>query len=198
LLAQVLADDDTGGWLRRNARFTVIPFVDKDGVEDGDQGKNRRPRDHNRDYDGESVHPSVAAIRTMTRAWPAGELRVHLDLHCPGLSDRQIAFIGGKDQAIWDEVQKLSKILASVQSGPLKFDPGDNMPFGKGWNTSSSYTAGMSSTGWTSALPGVALAATIEFPYATAGGAAVTAESARAFGRDLGTALRRYLAQGPQ
>ena len=30
--------------------FYVLPFVDLDGVEDGDQGKNRAPHDHNRDY----------------------------------------------------------------------------------------------------------------------------------------------------
>ncbi len=26
----------------------IVPFVDKDGVEEGDQGKARQPRDHNR------------------------------------------------------------------------------------------------------------------------------------------------------
>ncbi len=34
---------------RRNFLLFAVPFVDKDGVEEGDQGKNRKPHDHNRD-----------------------------------------------------------------------------------------------------------------------------------------------------
>ncbi|MFV0268710.1 MAG: M14 family zinc carboxypeptidase [Draconibacterium sp.] len=35
--------------LREGTEFLIIPFMDKDGVENGEQGKNRVPRDHNRD-----------------------------------------------------------------------------------------------------------------------------------------------------
>ncbi|MCY3021355.1 MAG: hypothetical protein NTW87_20260, partial [Planctomycetota bacterium] len=48
ILAAMLADDDTGRWYREHASAMIVPFVDKDGVEDGDQGKNRKPHDHNR------------------------------------------------------------------------------------------------------------------------------------------------------
>ena len=44
---------------------------------------------------------------------------------------------------------------------------------------------------------GVWFAATLELPYANADGAAVTAQSARAFGRDLAEAIRQHLAAGP-
>ena len=37
--------------------FFVVPMTDFDGVCDGDQGKNRIPHDHNRDYD-----PDVPSI----------------------------------------------------------------------------------------------------------------------------------------
>jgi len=51
LLQTVLAGDtEDARWLLENVELLVVPFVDKDGVEKGDQGKNRRPRDHNRDY----------------------------------------------------------------------------------------------------------------------------------------------------
>ena len=43
--------------------FVCIPFVDYDGVIDGDQGKSRIPHDHARDYTGESLYPETAAIR---------------------------------------------------------------------------------------------------------------------------------------
>ena len=45
----------------------------------------------------------------------------------------------------------------------------------------------------TGELPGIGLATTFEIPYANASGQPVTADSARAFGRDLAKALRRYL-----
>ena len=43
-----------------------VPFVDYDGVIDGDQGKSRAPYDHNRDYgaDAPSRYPECAAIRS--------------------------------------------------------------------------------------------------------------------------------------
>ena len=43
----------------------LVPFVDKDGVEEGDQGKNRAPRDHNRDYAGASMYPETGALREL-------------------------------------------------------------------------------------------------------------------------------------
>ena len=46
-----------------NTRVFCVPFVDLDGVLDGDQGKNRIPHDHNRDYTEEPIYPEVAAIK---------------------------------------------------------------------------------------------------------------------------------------
>ena len=62
VLASVLGDDDLGRWYRANAEILVVPFVDKDGVEDGDQGKNRAPWDHCRDYNDnkDPIYPEVA------------------------------------------------------------------------------------------------------------------------------------------
>ena len=74
---------DDGKWLREHVEFFIVPIVDIDGVEDGDQGKNRKPRDHNRDYAGESIYPQVKAIRERLPEWSDGKLRLALDLHCP-------------------------------------------------------------------------------------------------------------------
>ena len=38
LLEAVLADNVRGLWLRQNVEILAVPFMDKDGVEDGDQG----------------------------------------------------------------------------------------------------------------------------------------------------------------
>ena len=37
----ILAPDETGGWFRENVEALVVPFADKDGVEDGDQGDRK-------------------------------------------------------------------------------------------------------------------------------------------------------------
>lgn len=95
-------------WLRENADFVVIPFMDKDGVEEGDQGKNRRPRDHNRDYDGESVPASVRANREWVPHWGNGSLAFALDMHCPwirGENNEHIYFVGSPDAEITKEME---------------------------------------------------------------------------------------------
>lgn len=192
-LLEAALDDS---WLRRNVQFAVIPFVDKDGVEDGDQGKNRRPRDHNRDYDGQSVHPTTAAIRQWAPAWSAGRLAFALDMHCPwirGDHNEDIYFPGGEDQRNWGEIVKFSRILERVNKGPLPYSTSNNLPFGTAWNNASNYSQGMSFARWATALPGTRAAGTIEIPYANCGTVDVTPASARALGHALAAALRQYL-----
>ena len=46
IIESVLEDSTISEWFMKNVQLAVIPFVDKDGVEDGDQGKNRKPHDH--------------------------------------------------------------------------------------------------------------------------------------------------------
>ncbi len=199
ILEEVLADTDDGRWFRKNAEIAAIPFVDKDGVEDGDQGKNRKPRDHNRDYDGESVHPTVKAIRDFVPRWSEGKLRFALDLHCPtlrGAYNETIYFVGSQNEDHWKKTARFSEILESLQSGPLLYRASDNLPFGKAWNTGKNFGQGMSFKRWAEDLPGIALSSTIEISYANANGKTVTAEGARHFGRDLARTIRRFLEQG--
>ena len=58
----------------------VVPFVDYDGVLDGDQGKNRRPHDHNRDYTGEPIYD---VVRKMIAFGKGHDLRYTFDFHSP-------------------------------------------------------------------------------------------------------------------
>lgn len=196
ILAAVLDDSAEGRWLREHVEFFVVPFVDKDGVEAGDQGKNRKPHDHNRDYSGESLYATVRAIRTQLPQWSDGKLRLALDLHCPTLrggGNEQIQLIGGPDATIWHEMERFARVLETTQAGPLVFKSRNNLPFGQSWNTPANYSGGTSFARWAATLPGVRAAATIEIPYANAGGVAVTDQSARALGHDLARALQKYL-----
>jgi len=183
-------------WLSANVAFAAIPFVDKDGVEDGDQGKNRRPRDHNRDYDGESVHAAVRAIRSWAPEWGTGGLAFALDMHCPwirGEHNEDIYFPGGEDPRNWAEIVKFAGLLQKLNRGPLPYSTANNLPFGTSWNTAANYKQGMSFARWAAGLPGTRAAGTIEIPYANCGPADVTAHSARALGHSLAAALREYL-----
>jgi hypothetical protein len=196
LLEAILADTADGRWLRENIEVMAIPFMDKDGVEDGDQGKNRKPRDHNRDYVGDSIYPSVKALRDFVPRWSRGRLKVTFDLHCPyirGPHNEVIYMVGSPYESIWRQQVEYGRILESLKSGPVAYKAEDNLPFGQGWNTETSYGGGKSCSRWASELAGIWLATTFEIPYANAGGQAVTAQSARAFGHGLASALRRYL-----
>lgn len=196
ILSAVLAEDEDGQWFRTNVEVLAIPFVDKDGVEDGDQGKNRRPRDHNRDYDGSSIHPEPAALRKLAREWPKGKLHVALDLHCPYIRDdhnEEIYIVGSPDEAIWKEQQHFATLLEANNTSPLPYRTSSNLPFGQGWNKSATYSAGKTCSRWAGEIEGVRLAATFEVPYANASGGTVTPESARAFGHSIAKTLRIYL-----
>jgi len=196
LLEAALADTPDGRWLRQNVEVMAVPLMDKDGVEDGDQGKNRKPRDHNRDYVGKSIYPSVKALRDLAPKWSAGRLKVAFDLHCPYIRGRHnevIYMVGSPDKRIWAEQCAFAKVLESVRTGPLPYKASDNLPFGKAWNTGANFKAGKSCGRWAGQLEGIRLASTFEVPYANASGKPVTADSARAFGADLARALRRYL-----
>ena len=200
-LEAVLAQSEDGRWFRKHVEVLAIPFVDKDGVEEGDQGKNRRPHDHNRDYAGKSIYPSVGAIREFVPEWSRGHLKVSFDLHCPyisGPNNEKIYIVGSSNPRIWREQCRFGEMLERVQTGPLQYHARDNLPFGQAWNTAENYKVGKSCSRWAGELEGIRLAASFEIPHANAGGNRVTCQSARAFGRDLARATRLYLESGQE
>ena len=196
IIETVGADTEAGKWFCENVEIMAVPFVDLDGVADGDQGKNRKPHDHNRDYRGESIYPSVRAIRELVGEWSDGKLIAAFDLHCPwirGDYNEVIYMVGSSDPAIWRQQSVFGGIVEKVQRGTLVYRVSDNLPFGQAWNTGGNYAAGKSFSRWAAELEGVKLSTGIEIPYARANGKAVTAETAREFGCDLAVAIYEYL-----
>jgi len=171
----------------------IVPLMDLDGVEAGDQGKGRLPRDHGRDYEGTSLYPEIAATRShLERTCPA----IVLDLHCPwirGHWNERIYLVGSADPANAVEQQRFVTAMVETQKGPVLIQKSGFLPYGTDWNTSANYTAGRSLPQFACDLPGTRLATTIELPYANAEGTEVNATSARAFGEDLARGLIRYL-----
>ena len=197
MLAAALADNA----LMQRVEIMFIPFVDYDGVVAGDQGKNRAPHDHNRDYAGESVHRETAAIRELVPSWSAGRLRVGFDLHCPWLrnnptgegQNEKVYQVGKQDPTHWAQQQRFGELLEANLTGPLPYRQSNDLPFGQDWNTGNNYGSFKSSTRWLAEQPGVELATTFEIPYANAQGAQVHIEPCRTLGRDILAALRAWV-----
>ena len=137
LLEELFSGSETGNWLLKNVDFFWIPFVDKDGVEDGDQGKNRKPHDHNRDY-VQKVHPEVQAMTRQIPEWSKGKRIMICDFHCPWLRDgiNEILYFPGVESPYMAKQQKrFCTMLEKYQkNGVLPYKESFNLPFGKDWN----------------------------------------------------------------
>lgn len=180
--------------LRNRVEFLIVPFMDKDGVENGDQGKNRLPRDHNRDYSGKSIHHSTAALREIIPSWSAGKLRMAIDLHCPwihGQESEQI-YMTGKPGMEKNQMA-FFKLLEKNSFGDLKSYHTSFLPFGTSWNTSENTSKGSSFTMWASNLENISMAGTIEFPYADISGIPVSKDGARIFGKTIAYSIQEYM-----
>jgi hypothetical protein len=190
ILEEALSDP----WYKEKVEIAAVPFMDKDGVEDGDQGKNRKPRDHNRDYSGESIYASTRAMREFAPKWSGGNLKLAMDLHCPtlrGPHNETTYFVGNDNEASWKKIGRLSELLEAGSSTPGIYRAKDNMPYGVGWNKASNFTQGLSFGRWALDLPGSPAGTTLEVSYANSNGVTITAASARTLGRDLAKAIRK-------
>jgi len=185
-------------FLQDHVEFIFVPFMDKDGVEQGDQGKHRKPRDHNRDYNNESIYASTAALRKEIPLWADDSPLFALDLHNPWIKydNNEVTYmVGSSNLKIEQEQLLFSHILDSVQQGLLAFNKAHFISFGTEWNTDKNYEQGWSFDKWAGQLPNILFASTLETPYANNEGHQVTVESARSFGHDLAHALNEYLLQ---
>ncbi|MBQ9893331.1 MAG: hypothetical protein IJM35_09295 [Bacteroidales bacterium] len=174
-------------------RFTLwaVPFIDLDGAVEGDQGKNRQPHDHNRDYT-EFLYPETRALANLLKQV---DPKVFLDLHAPGLVGYTHEFIYCplSDPAIGvheDKETQFSALVEKNQEGNLRYKVSDDLPFGKAWNTSANYSVGSSAKKWAlQNIRGIDISRTMEFPFANANGAVVTPEALRKFGHGMARAL---------
>ena len=182
------------------AEIMIIPFLDKDGVENGDQGKNRIPRDHNRDYSGESIYAATRTIRSYIPEWTGDLPWIGIDLHNPwikGTNNEWAYLVGNANPEIEEQQRYFAEILAESRRGPLIFDTEHGLlAFGEAWNKDTNYVKGKPFTAWAAQFygKGLRLTTTLEFPYAINHGQVVTADNVRSFGQDLIHAIAIYVA----
>ena len=196
---EVLGESDDGRWLRDHVEFLVLPLMDHDGVEDGDQGKNRRPHDHCVDYaESGSIHTETAAIREWAPGWLAGKRTLCVDLHCPWIRGRfhEVVMlpVRARDPQNWQRQQPFLEALERPQSGVLGFKLADSQEFST-WDGKpyAPHPERRSFSMWAGTLESVRFGTVFEIPYANAGVHEVNQDTARAFGQDLATALHAYL-----
>lgn len=197
LLSAVLADDDLGRRWRKSWQVVALPFADKDGVETGDQGKNRAPHDHNRDYNAKPLYPEVDAWMKLGQSL-SKQVVFSLDMHCPHIRGKwndRVYFVGGTGAVIAEKDRAFIALFERVARGPLPFRAAEcYLAAGTDWNVPASYAAGRSNGNWArTTFPDARFAGTIEIAYADALGAEVNADSARALGRDLAEAIVQFL-----
>ena len=173
--------------------FWAVPFVDKDGVEEGDQGKNRMPHDHARDYGPDAIYPEVRAIMELIhREKPV----LVFDMHCPWVRNgdsEHVYFVGQADARLQAGIDRFSAIIAREAPPDFPTDPRDNIPFGQSWNTSRNYEQGSPIVPWCATLPWKPSAQSIEIPFANTHEVTVTADSARHLGNALARSIKSYL-----
>ena len=170
-------------------RLAVVPFVDYDGYLDGDQGKNRVPHDHNRDYpkDGESMYPETAAIRKLAdNLHPRFAFDFHSPWHKGGEHDN--VFFVQKGNV--ENLTRLAELLeGTIDSDSLGYDSRNDIPVGMGWNKTGLPTFAC----YMLDVIGCEISTTLETAYFGMKNDPVTAEKMVGLGRCFAKALKKYV-----
>lgn len=175
-LQEAMSDSPAGEEFRKRYVLCAVPFVDKDGVEDGDQGKNRKPHDHNRDYGDTSIYPEVRAIKELDKAM---HFQFALDFHCPTLvmGDHQVMyFVGAKEHPQYN-FENVSEFAGWIKKGL----PPD-APYGPLVWLRNETNPSPKNSRYFGFKNGAIMAATLEFPFAPPG-KSTDPSSCRKYGR---------------
>lgn len=90
----------------------VVPMMDIDGVENGDQGKSRFPHDHNRDY----VERIWNSVRAISDYFNDIDITVFTDFHNPNVNTPAYFYGYGPT---WSNLAELRQILANNTAGDI-------------------------------------------------------------------------------
>ena len=199
LLRALASDEPWAAAFRGAFEVLAVPFVDRDGVEDGTQGKFRIPHDHNRDYGaaGGHLYPECAALeRLLDERRPAAVL----DLHCPyirgGETNEHAYLVGIQAERLRPAQAAFGALLEKHCPPEAPYFAADTLPFGALWNQPTDFSggSGMGFSRWAAAKPWPRLASGLEIPFANFREKTQTPDTVRAFGRGIAAALAEFLA----
>lgn len=168
-----------------------VPFVDFDGVVEGDQGKSRIPHDHNRDYDihSQPIYPEVRAIREYA---DKNGVTIGCDFHSPWhiSGENDTVFIPQKSLEKKPRLDRFGEILQSqITDTSLKYFHENDFAPGKSWNQVGTPCF----ASYMLACPGNDIAFTLETTYFGDKDNIFSQERAIELGHCFTEALRSYL-----
>jgi hypothetical protein len=172
-----------------NTHILCVPFVDYDGVVDGDQGKGRAPYDHNRDYRKEEPQIYHAVREIMAYAEEYG-CHYGFDFHSPwhwGTPD-DMCFIVQNSFEKLDELNAFGIMLEEESQDGFRYFHEYDFPFGQAWNK-----RGPCFSHFMNARPENRLAFSLETSYFGTPDNQVTQEGLVTLGRNFARALTRYI-----
>jgi hypothetical protein len=169
----------------------AVPFVDYDGVVDGDQGKNRRPYDHNRDYTDAPIYEVVAKMMEFGREH---DLRYTFDFHSPWHmgAENDYVFFSRSTEAMEPFTNAFGEYMKkATAAGELKYTGNWDVGPNEKWNDETS----PNSKNYFSKQDSVRLSVTTETPYfgVTDGMGKISQEAMLELGRSFGRSIAKYI-----
>lgn len=168
-----------------------VPFVDYDGVLDGDQGKSRAPYDHNRDYgaDVASIYPECAAIRKYAESHGCV---YGFDFHSPWHlgNENDEVFIVQKNPPKLPALNRFGELFEEEcrkDETALQYRHANDYPPDTGWNVGKTQCGALMTY-----RPENKLAFTLETTYFGKEGNKVSQENMLAMGRCFARALHAF------
>ena len=170
---------------------TCVPFIDYDGVIDGDQGKGRLPHDHNRDYGEGTLYSTTHRIKTNIEE---NGIYAGFDFHSPWhmYKENDAAFIVINEYNKLDEVKTFSELLkANLIENSFVYDGKDDIMPGVKWNKINDGKV----MGFARFVmkQGAKLGFTLETAYFGREGNEFSEERALNLGRSFAKAIKKYL-----
>ncbi len=117
-------------------KLLFVPFVDYDGVTDGDAGKGRLPYDHNRDYGNEPIYNETAKMRDVA---DSGNVVMNFDFHsphhCGGINDYPYFMkFSDSQNEIYDTISSLLKEYTRNDCESMTYTGLQDPDYGTQWN----------------------------------------------------------------
>lgn len=171
-----------------NTRILAIPFVDYDGVIDGDQGKGRMPHDHNRDYTENPIYPETKAILDYANAFGCNYgFDFHSPWHRGGRNDT--VFIVRNSEEKLPCFERFSEIFESqITDDSMDYKKTNDIAPNTDWNKPAP------TFGYTmNSRPECSLAFTLESCYFGTEDDKVSAKRLKNLGRCFAKSLKEYI-----
>ena len=174
-----------------NIKLIALPFIDADGVVAGDQGKNRRPHDHNRDYIDEPLYMGVRVVQELARReHPIAVFDLHSPWHTGGRNDK-VFFVRGVPEMRERMVELANCFAGRITPDAMQYDIVNDIDPGVEWNNIDKHiTCGS----WASDIEGNIFGFSLETTYFGESGNVVSQSKLIETGRCFIRAFADYLA----